>query len=26
MMAGDIMNTINGLIKWIIDTVEKYKK
>ncbi|MCG3399888.1 delta-lysin family phenol-soluble modulin [Staphylococcus massiliensis] len=25
-MAGDIMNTINGLIKWIIDTVEKYKK
>ncbi|MCG3402889.1 delta-lysin family phenol-soluble modulin [Staphylococcus massiliensis] len=25
-MAGDIMNTINGLIKWVIDTVEKYKK
>ncbi|MCG3402888.1 delta-lysin family phenol-soluble modulin [Staphylococcus massiliensis] len=25
-MAGDIMNTINDLIKWIIDTVEKYKK
>ncbi|MCG3402887.1 delta-lysin family phenol-soluble modulin [Staphylococcus massiliensis] len=25
-MAGDIIGTINDLIKWIIDTVEKYKK
>ncbi|EKU46402.1 delta-lysin family phenol-soluble modulin [Staphylococcus massiliensis] len=25
-MAGDIIGTINDLIKWIADTVEKYKK
>ncbi|MCG3399886.1 delta-lysin family phenol-soluble modulin [Staphylococcus massiliensis] len=25
-MAGDIMGTITDLIKWIAETVEKYKK
>ncbi|MBF2183356.1 delta-hemolysin [Staphylococcus epidermidis] len=25
-MAGDIISTIGDLVKWIIDTVNKFKK